>query len=427
MNKKIICLLSLVTLFACNGNQSSNDSFISSNTSNSDGSHSTSNQTSDSSENGSFHFSISFPYGNTTSDTKTTTSSTETPQTSSESTALSVSLAIATNKLKNAVQFDNELKSLKTSQYFIYEEYYQKQFYDTTRYLNNVTFIKGTTTNTIFSSNTISTGNYLEQKHYLDGTYYDIRKFDENNTSFMNTASKSQMSEDSAKNNLKINQASDAYQTYQRLANDYSDSLEYTGYYNEDDSIYASFMTYEAATDDYAFAIGMEFTIDKDNHLTDFYFTQGYYYIEYCIDYDVHALRRHGPTSYYEGGTTLEATNFVYGNLEEFSEVLPYAIEDNFVTSVGFKEETIELTYVEGVYIDLYDYLQVTPNGSLFAGCPINNIQFTSSEPTIAKTGERSKTDNHYLDILQTGEVDIHAKDTLTGVESVKDLHIIIK
>ena len=85
------------------------------------------------------------------------------------------------------------------------------------------------------------------------------------------------------------------------------------------------------------------------------------------------------------------------------------------------------MTYVEGVYIDLYDYLQVTPNGSLFAGCPINNIQFTSSEPTIAKTGERSKTDNHYLDILQTGEVDIHAKDTLTGVESVKDLHIIIK
>ncbi len=426
MNKKIICLLSLVTLFACNGEQSSNDSISISSASNSDGSHSTSSQTGDSSENGGFHFSISFPNGNTTSNTKPTPSSSETPQTS-DATSLTVSRTIAVNKLKNAVQFDSELKSMKSSQYFIYEDYYQKQFYDTTRYSNNVTLVKGTTTNTIFNPNTVSTGNYIEQKHYQDGTYYDIRKFDENNMSFMNTASKSLMSEDSAKNNLKINQANDAYQTYQRLASDYSDSLEYTGYYNEDNSIYASFMTYEVATNDYALAIGMEFTIDNDNHLTDFYFTEGYYYVEYCIDYDVHTLRRHGPTSYYEGGTTLEATNFVYGTLEEYNEALPYAIEDNFVTSVGFKEETIELTYIEGGYIDLYDYLQVTPNGSLFTGCPINNIRFTSLDSTIAKTGERSKTDNHYLDILQVGEVDIHAKDTLTGVESLKDLHVIIK
>ncbi len=127
--------------------------------------------------------------------------------------------------------------------------------------------------------------------------------------------------------------------TYQNIAND--PSMVYFGEVLEDDSKYASFLSLEVDTDDYCYVKAMELKINEAGQLSDFYFTEGYYDVYYCLDYDVTTLRRHGPSSYGGGGTTLETKDFVYGSLSAYPEEIPYKIENNFVKEISFSETNL--------------------------------------------------------------------------------------
>lgn len=437
MNKKVLLILPFLFLCGCKNKGGSSESisqdsaevssFESSDSPSISLNSSSSSQSSSSKESSSSTSSKSSSSNTSTnvSSTKGNSSSNVNEDSSKTSSALTKDEAIS--KLKEAIKFDDNLKSYKANQYFIYKTYYQKQLYETTRYSNNLTLIKGTTSQTYLSNYQKIEGNYIEQKNYADGTYYDIRKFDDNNKSYQNKAYKEAMTEENALENLKLKQASDAYNTYQNLSG--SHSLTFKGNKNEDSSIYASFINVAEASNDYCLAYALEFTLDSSNRLTDFYFTEGYYSAYYCQDLDVKTLRKHGPDSYGGGGTTFEVTNFSYGYLEEYKETLPYSVDDNFVKEISFKQTSLEIklsSLGNEKYIDLFDYIKVTPDGSLTSGCPVNNIVFKSSDESVAKTGDRSEDDNHYLDLLTTGEVNISAKDKLTGVETSQDLHIVI-
>ena len=96
------------------------------------------------------------------------------------------------------INYDNQVISVKASQYFIYKTYYQRQNYTMNAYLNNLTLIDGVSRNTDFSTSMVTEAPYLEQRLYQDGTYYNIRKFQ--SEGFINRASKEQIDEETALN-----------------------------------------------------------------------------------------------------------------------------------------------------------------------------------------------------------------------------------
>lgn len=401
MNKKFIGILALLLLSACNTNNNSSSS------------NSTSN-------------SLSLSIDSSNSSSSTSDGNVTSSSSSSSYVLQELDKQEAINALQSAIQYDTDVVSLQVSQYYIHQSYYQRQNSTMTAYSNQLTLENGTSTTTYFSNYSKIESTFLEQRFYQDDTYYKIRKFQ--SPGYMNQASKSQVDEQTAISLLNIGQAKDAYTTYQNFAN--AKTLTYVGEVLEDDLKYVRFISVEEDTIDYAYVCALEYRINSLGQLIDFYSTEGYYDSYYALDYDVSTIRKHGPSSYGGGGTTFEVTNFVYGNKTMYTEKLPFPIEENFVQTIGFDREVLEISIAslpeDQKYIDLYDYLVVTPTGSLNTGCPINNIVFESSNPNVASIGNRSSTDGHYLDINQIGETDISAKDLMTQAVSTKSLHIVI-
>ncbi len=402
MNKKFMGLLALLLLSACSTN-----------------SNSSSNHT---------HYSSSLRFDSSSSSSLKSDGDVTSSSSSSSSSFVAQDLdqQEAINALQTAIQYDDEVVSLQVSQYYIHQNYYQRQKSTRVAYSNQLTLENGTSTTTYFTNYSKIESTFLEQRFYQEDTYYEIRKFQ--SPGYMNRASKSQVDEETAMNLLNIGQAQDAYTTYQNFAN--AKTLMYFGEVLEDNLKYVRFISVEEETVDYVYVCALEYRINALGQLIDFYSTEGYYDSYYAMDYDVSTLRKHGPSSYGGGGITFEVTNFVYGEKNRYTENLPFPIEENFVQTIDFDREILEISIAnlpeDQKYIDLYDYLVITPTGSLDAGCPINNIVFESSHPNVASIGDRSSTDGHYLDINQIGETDISAKDVMTQAVSIKSLHIVI-
>lgn len=408
-NRKYILPL-LFLLVGCNSNSSSSlsSSFNSSSSSNLNSESSTISSSSTSST-------------STSSKDLSTNSSSKDSSTSSSSMFISetsFNISDAYNSLSLAMLNDFDYNSITIMKYTFKSDYYQVQNYVMNSYANDITIYNGTTTQTYYSdySNKISS-NFKEQRMYSDGFYTQIKKF---NNTFTNSSFRKEMDMDESFLYLNIGQSFNAYQVLNAFDSNYYGFFQ--GEILEDGNRHGTYFYQDAADDTgYAFTAALEISIDKDFYLTDFYYSEGYY-DTYFID-DVESARKHGPSPYGDG-YTYEIVRSVKAEKVDYQSSLPFALEDNFISSLEFKETeiTLKISDYTNKYINLVDYIRANVDIGFINGAPVNNLQFTSSNSSVIKIGDR-----YYADFIAPGETIITVLDGAYGVNGSNFMKIILE
>lgn len=370
--------------------------------------------------------SIVFPGSNSDSSSDSTSSKPSLPPlTSSEDdTRTKVSEEDFIDAIARAYVKDDEYKSMGIRYYEMSDSQrsaYIKREYTMTAYSNDITMYSGVYTSS--TGNSSQTSKYKEQLMYKDGSFTDIRKYDK---TFRNYASKKTMEEQEARYHLNISQSVPAYNAITTLSNKYD--LTYSGYLEENQSKHVTYSYIgEEDSNGYVLCALVEVDIDKDNYLTDFFYSEGYYDGYYAYD-GVETLRKHGLVPLGSGGYSYEMYNPIKGNKETYTDPLVFPLEENFITDMHFNQEelTISLASIEPddygrKSIQLLDYITTNPTCGETQGCPINNLSFISSNTSVATVG-----DLIYLDFSSVGETIITATDAANAVSSTNSLKIIV-
>lgn len=370
--------------------------------------------------------SIVFPGTSSGSSSNSTSSKPSLPPISSseEDTRTKVSEADFIDAIASAYVKDEEYKSIGIRYYEMSSSQrsaYIKREYTMTSYSNDITMYSGVYTSS--TGNSSQSSKYKEQLMYKDGDFTDIRKYDK---TFRNYASKMAMEEQEAQYHLNISQSVSAYNAITTLSKKYD--LTYSGYLEENQNKHVTYSYIgEADSNGYVLCALVEVDIDKDNYLTDFFYSEGYYDGYYASD-GVEMLRKHGVMPLGSGGYSYEMFSPIKGNKEAYTDSLIFPLEDNFITDMHFNQEeiTISLASIEpDAYgrksIQLLDYITTNPTCGETQGCPINNLSFVSSNTSVATVG-----DQIYLDFSSVGETIITATDAANAVLSANSLKIIV-
>lgn len=334
----------------------------------------------------------------------------------------SISEADFVGFLANAYVKDEEYRSIGMRYYGMsttMRNSYVKREYRMTAYTNDITLMEGTYTSVGVQRYSSS---YRSQRLYQDGVYSEIRKYD---NSFQNVAIKKTMTKEEAEFNLNINQSVNAYAIISKFKTSYSD-ITYQGVLEEDGSKHATYMHFDEVDDSgYVFAALIDISIDENDYLKDFFYSEGYY-DSYYVEDGIKGLRKHGLVSLGSGGYFYEMVQPTLGERTAYTDPLPFPLEENFISELSFTSEEITLSLAKMKEDDqgrksicLLDYIQTNPVCGETTGAPVNNLQFTSSNALIAQVG-----DQWYLDVFQVGEVIIDAKDLANQVSSSNQLKI---
>ena len=345
--------------------------------------------------------------------------SSDTSKSSTDVESTTFTLEEANEALFNAVFVDEDFTEVRVSQYNNYNTYRQQRSTKISSYLD-VTLYVGTTVNRDSNSIITATSNFREERTYNDGIYTQIKKFD---TTFAATAYRYETDELEALINLNAGQGYNAWLILNTFTSNYDG--RYFGEILSDGSRHATFIyTGEIDDDLYQYIAGFEFTIDAQYHVTDFWYTEGYYDTFYD-NYDTPtSMRKHGV---YGVGYSYFMESYKLGELTSYPFALQYSIEDNFITEASFSKES--LTYSisetpEDEYgyksVNLLELLITNPQiGDLVRGCPINNLSFSSSNSDVIVIN-----DGWYADFIGEGEATITVYDKAYGVTGSNTLTI---
>ena len=319
-NRKLLIALSILALCSCNP-QGSSDSTSNSGSLSSVPS-TTSSSGSTSSSISTKPVSIVFPGPNSGNSNNSTSSKPSLPPLPSteEDPRTKVSEEEFVKAIASAHVKDEEYKSIGIRTYTMSSSQrsaYTKREYTMTAYANDITMYSGTYTSS--TGNSTQTSKYKEQLMYKDGSFTDIRKYEK---IFQNYASKQTMEEQKARYHLNISQSVLAYSVITTFSKNYD--LTYSGYLEENQSKHVTYSYVgEADSNGYVLCALVEVDIDKDNYLTDFFYSEGYYDGYYASD-GVEALRKHGVVPLGSGGYSYEIFNPIKGNKEAYTDSLVF-------------------------------------------------------------------------------------------------------
>ena len=252
---------------------------------------------------------------------------------------------------------------------------------------------------------------YIEEKSYEDGELFTVRKYD---SIFLNQSSLIEAKESEAALLCSLGQAFSAYGTISSLKE--KQDLSFYGYEENDGSIYGSYNYVDDS--DYIdkfgniYCIGVEFHVDKNGYLDDFFYAEGMFEYSYW-NYEPDRLRSHGPQG---EAFFYEATNFVYG--EKVNKTAAFPKKDNLLENIEWKQS--EVTLLSSSYPDGYIFLPELVQGGVsgFDNVPLNNLLFTVEE------GSFTIADGQYLMLNGKGDVRVSAADNLTKAVSKETLLI---
>lgn len=396
MKNKVIPLLAVLLLCGCANNHSSNTESFFSNTES------------------------SFINQSINTDNSFISSSYATSDSQKEDENNSFSLDKAYELLNRASNADEDFSSITVQQYYIREKYYQKQEYKMTSYSNDITIYSGTTTYTEYTDyDKKKVSNFKEQRMYKDGKYSQIRKFDD---VFVNSASIEECDETTALVKLNIGKSLTAQEMLKSFAENYTNDA-FNGEIDEQGNMHGVYLYFSDTISDngYVFIAALEFTLDKTYHMKDLYYTEGYFDAYFCDD--IESVRKHGPVSYEGDGYTFSIVRSEQNQKSDYAKDLPFALEDNFITSLSFNvnELTVSISEITDNYISLLEYLTANVVIGETKGAPINNLYFTSSNTSVATIGS-----SYYADFVGVGETLIDAYDTTYNVKATNTLKLIL-
>ncbi len=397
MNKKIIFSLLLCSLlFGCN-----KETISSSKSTISESENSISNETS---------FQTSSQDLNSFISSKVTTESI--------SSSINNNLDEANDILLKAIIADEDFSEVRISEYHNYQDYRQIRATRISSYLDATIYV-GTTENKNMNNESIASSNFREERTYENNIYTQIRKFD---STFMASSYRKEMEPIEALLNLNAGQGYNAYIVLNSFVLNYNGSFKME--YLESTTHFTFIYHGDVDEEEFQFLVGLELTVDEKNHVTDFWYSEGYY--ETLWDnYDTPtSMRKHGV---YGLGYSYNMDSYKISELTNYPLELQYKSEDNFISEVSFKEE--ELTYSisqaqEDEYgyksIYLLDLLLTNPQiGDLVKGCPINNLSFKSSNENVIAIN-----DSWYADFVGEGEAIITVYDAAYQIEGKNTLKI---
>lgn len=326
--------------------------------------------------------------------------------------------------IADAYMKDDDYKSVTVLQYSMssssYSSYTKRQ-YTMTAYTNNITLYSGSYLNSEPMTQVSAT--FKTQRMYQNGVYSEIRKYP---NTFRNYAHKEEMTEDDAKPLLNIGQSALAYAVVSQFKQNYE--MTYEGYLEEDETRHFTYTYIDDYVDNnnYVLCALIEIRLDKNNYLTDFFYSEGYYDSWYTSS-GISALRRHGAVANKKGGYSYEMVAAIKGTRESYEDELIFPLEENFISELAFNETEITLSLselgAENQYIYILDYLIANPMCGETEGCPVNNLSFSilnQSDSSVAYVS------GYYLELLKVGEITISAFDSMNEVTSSNSLKVIV-